>query len=360
MISEQFPRLRRDLLRALPFTMALACCSVSARAEVTISDRPTRAMECAKGVCIPKKPRANLNVGDLASMLAAGDVKVVSDSAASDIDFVAPLSWTSTSRLTLDSYRSIYVIQPVTVAGKGALTLSSAQGDNSGVISYIKKGHFTFWDLASKLTLNGATYSLVNSIAMLAHDVAKNPTGNFALANDYDASADGVYSQSPVIVEFDGFAEGLGNTVDHLTIRDKTANDKVGLFAATGGGRGAVSHFRLAHVHVSGGFGAYAGALVGQANGPLFSNSVLGTVSAGDYAYVGGLVGDNESGYLWYDIASVAVSGGHTARAGGLAGYSGAEIYLSSASGSVTVLDGNAGGLGGDVQIVSILMPLGR
>jgi hypothetical protein len=127
MIREFAARLR-DSLCALPLVAGLTCFVTTAQAEVTISDQPTRAIKCAKGVCKPKKAKANLNVTDLANMLAAGDVKLVSDSAAIDIRFTAPLSWTSTSRLTLDSYRSIIFEQPVSVAGTGAVTIATNDG----------------------------------------------------------------------------------------------------------------------------------------------------------------------------------------------------------------------------------------
>ena len=51
--------------------------------------------------------QAVLNVDDLANMLTGGDVTVESGSLAQDIEIDAALSWTSTHRLTLDSYHSI-------------------------------------------------------------------------------------------------------------------------------------------------------------------------------------------------------------------------------------------------------------
>src|SRR4051812_16633046 len=102
-----FDRAQRAFVFALCTTVAFAADLAPTQAAVVISSGATQNMSCSAGVCTPTAKKAVLNVGDLANLLAAGDVKVVSDSAAKDIQFSAPLSWTSTSRLTLDSYRSI-------------------------------------------------------------------------------------------------------------------------------------------------------------------------------------------------------------------------------------------------------------
>src|SRR4051812_13812961 len=146
---------------------------------------------------------------------------------------------------------------------------------------------------------SGTTYSLVNSISALKKAIAANSSGNYALANDYDASIDGTYGKSP-IAEFYGYAEGLGNTISHLTIKDGTAGDNVGLFALTGQ-QSRVDHFRLAMARVSGGSGTHLGALIGQADGSLLGDAVSGSVNAGDGGHVGGIVGEqDESGSTWF------------------------------------------------------------
>src|SRR5437764_12692391 len=96
--------MRRVLLAALFVSAGYAPATQSA---LVVSSDATQNMSCSAGVCTPTATRANLNVADLANMLSQGDVKVLSDSASQDIDFSAPLSWTSASRLILESYRSI-------------------------------------------------------------------------------------------------------------------------------------------------------------------------------------------------------------------------------------------------------------
>ncbi|HEX3651685.1 MAG TPA: hypothetical protein VHU18_02550 [Rhizomicrobium sp.] len=341
----------RALSRTLLASAAI-CCASAAQASVSISDKPTSNMSCAGGVCSPTAAKANLNVTDLANSLAAGDIKIVSDSAAKDIEFKAPLSWTSTSRLTLDSYRSIIFQQPITVTGTGAATVDSRQGDLDGTITYVKKGRITFWDLSSKLMIDGLNYKLVNSVSMLARAIAKKSSGNYALANNYDAAADGKYRKSP-IAEFHGFAEGLGNAISHLTIDDRTPGNNVGLFATTAQ-LSRVYNFRLVNAHVSAaGGGARAGALIGQTTGFLQGDSVSGSVKTGDDSYVGGLVGDQDDpGKISFCESSATISGGNSMHAGGIAGK-GYEIDNSAASGNVTIIDGEAGGLVGDLAYLS-------
>src|ERR1043166_5151628 len=117
----------RHWVSLMPVLATATLMGATAHAAVVISTAATQNMSCSAGVCTPTAPDAVLNVTDLSNMLAAGDVKVVSDSAALDIQFAAPLSWTSTSRLTLDSYRSILFQQPVSVAGTGALTITTTR-----------------------------------------------------------------------------------------------------------------------------------------------------------------------------------------------------------------------------------------
>src|SRR5579872_3865515 len=83
---------------------SIALAPMSATAAVFVSSNPTKHMSCSGGVCTPTAAYAVLNVSDLANMLASSSVTVQSGSSAMDIDLDAGLSWTSASRLTLDSY----------------------------------------------------------------------------------------------------------------------------------------------------------------------------------------------------------------------------------------------------------------
>ena len=53
-------------------------------------------------------------------------------------------------------------------------------------------------------------------VATLNAAMTAQPYGHFALSNNYDASADGTYSHSPITANFGGTFEGLGNGIGHL------------------------------------------------------------------------------------------------------------------------------------------------
>jgi hypothetical protein len=194
--------------------------AVSARADVTISAGATRNMACAGGVCSPTAKRAVLNVTDLENLLASGNVTVTttgsSNVQAHDIHIVAAVSWQSGSTLTLNANESIADDKSMAVEGTGSLAILTNDGGSGGVLSFGAKGHVTFADLSSVLTINGTPYVLVDDIASLAGDIAANPKGDFALANSYDAKADGIYTASPIATTFSGIFEGLGNTISNL------------------------------------------------------------------------------------------------------------------------------------------------
>ena len=124
-------------------------------------------MSCNAGVCTATAQKAVLNAGDLQAMLASGDVAVKTGSVAKDIEIDQPLTWASTSRLTLDAQRSITIRKPVTVNGQGAITLAFNQGESAGDLYFFDKGDVTFFDLASTLVINGTGYVLVGNLTTL-------------------------------------------------------------------------------------------------------------------------------------------------------------------------------------------------
>src|SRR3954469_15223085 len=91
--------LKRRALAGAAGILGLCSSSIAAHADVTISNKPTQNMSCEAGVCTATAPKAVLNVADLPSMLASGDVAVKTGSIAKDIDIDQPLTWSSTSRL---------------------------------------------------------------------------------------------------------------------------------------------------------------------------------------------------------------------------------------------------------------------
>lgn len=127
--------------------LAVACVPLAisgTRAAVEISSKPTQNMSCSAGVCTPTAKQAVLNVTDLANLLAGADTTVQSASVAQDIEIDAALSWTSTHRLTLDAYHSLAFNKPVTIAGTGALTITTNDGGRTATFASSAKAMSDF------------------------------------------------------------------------------------------------------------------------------------------------------------------------------------------------------------------------
>src|ERR1043165_6306869 len=105
--------------KSLLIGVALLALTSSAHADVSISNKPTQKMDCQAGICTATAQKAVLNVGELQTMLASGDVSVKTGSLAKDIAIGPRVRWSSTSRLTLDAQRSVTVKKQLTVAGTG-------------------------------------------------------------------------------------------------------------------------------------------------------------------------------------------------------------------------------------------------
>ena len=361
--------MRLQVMASLAVTVLLS--SAAAQADVEISSKPTANMSCNAGVCTATAQVAVLNVGDLQTMLASGDVTVKTGSIARDIDIDQPLTWSSTSRLTLDAQHSVTVRKAVTVTGAGALTVTTNDGRRTGKFSIKSLGSIQFWDLSSSLVIDGNSYVLVADIKTLAANIAGNPSGFFALAKPYDASLDGVYSSSPVPTVLTGTFDGLGNAISNLTIRSHTRYGYSGLFIQIGDygkSGGTVMHLRIvkARVH-GGGKTSIVGVLAAENAGTLFEDTVSGSV-AGQY-FIGGIAGINVGGgIIMYSSSTAAVSGltsEYGGNAGGIAGDNEGTIVNSRASGAITNAAndpfGSTGGLAGlNIGVIASSFATGR
>ncbi len=318
--------------------------ATAARADVTISSGATQNMSCSGGVCQPTAADAVLNVADLENLLASGNVKVSTTGSgvqAGNIDVTAKLGW-SKNALTLDSYQSLNVTAPVTIKGKSGLSILTNDGGSGGELAFSGKGHATFKDLSGRLSINGVKYTLVNSIASLAADIAYRASGNYALANDYDATADGIYSKSPITSYVKGAVEGLGNTISNLTI-DVPRVDRgptwVGLFE---GVSGQISDLRLHQIRgtvdlVVANAQVIFGTLTADNGGTISHCYADGSLIAPMQSEMGGLVGDN-NGVITRSGANVSLAMGKKFWAlGGLVAVNDGKIIMSYANGAVTV-----------------------
>jgi hypothetical protein len=364
---ELLDTVRRDAHFAALIVAALI--APAARAAVIVSSDATQNMTCSDAVCEPTASDAVLNASDLETLLASGSLTVTTTGdgvEAGDLVISAPVSWTASNALTLEAGHSLKIDKPVSVNGLSGRSL--AINSDGGSLSFGKKGNVTFANLASQLTIDGNPYTLVGDIKKLAADVASKPSGDFALANTYDARQHGKYGSAPIAGVFSGVFEGLGNTISNLTIDDKKQSDLyVGLFAQLMTQGDVVAQLRdigLVNVKIT----AVAGQHLGNAIGSLVSiNSggviegcyATGTVTGkggGGGNVIGGLAaanGTNDAALRGqisgsYSTVTVIVDSRGASDAGGLVAQNTGIISRSYATGSVTGGDDvTAGGFAG-------------
>lgn len=349
---------RRWMLAVLLGATSLLSSPVT-RADVSISSKPTQSMSCSAGVCIPTAHNAVLNVGDLTNMLAGGDVTVETGSGAANIVVKAAFSWASANRLTLDAIQSVEVDKPITVAGPGAMTITTNDGGSGGDLVFTGKGNIGFWDLTSNLVIDGNSYVLAKKLKDVAKAIRRNNAAFVALAGDYNAKRDGTYTASP-IVQLSGTLEGLGHVIANLSI-DSTIKKQpiVGLISRNAGTVRDVG-LSNADIEAHGSNRNIVGGLVAINNGTIIGAFVDGQIVGGGAKpftgvnYAGGLVGEN-AGVIVRSHADANVTatpaGNESYLVGGLVGYnypSEGQIHLSYATGDVSIPgDGPGVGLGG-------------
>ena len=145
----------------------------------------------------------------------------------------APVTWAKPTILTMYSH-SITFEAPVKISSKGGMNLQT-QGTTGNLLSGLPAGGQPYLSAYFRAfsEINNAPYVLEKDLKGLAKDIAKNPSGNFALANDYDAGIDGTYKRAPI-------RHGIGGQVQrsrpqclqHLTIVSKAKGAVIGLFAS--------------------------------------------------------------------------------------------------------------------------------
>jgi The GLUG motif len=317
----------------------------SATAAVTISADPTSNMMCSSGVCTPTNTDAILNVGDLEALLAAGNVSVTTTGSgleANDIDVIAPFSWATSGALALSAHQSIIFNSSVSVQGTGGVSI--AVGNHANVPLYFLRGaSLSFEDLSDVLSINGTRYKLESTITKLARAIAAHPRSAFALAKDYSARHDRIYSASPIAIPFEGKFTGLGHVITELSLVDE-ADFSVGVFS-TVLSKGMISNIGITKLVIAGRqtIGGLVGTNEGTISNSYASGSVRGSDPSSDTSVVGGLAGYN-AGTITNCQANVRVADGFVA--GGLVGENAGSVDRSFASGT-TLGSGIIGGLVG-------------
>jgi hypothetical protein len=335
---------------------------------VTITNRQTQNMTLANGVYSATADNAMLKVNDLVTALQAGPIKVTTGNGSGgnekgDLHVDVGFSWASGFGLTLDAYHSIFVDAPVVDAGTAGLTLKNNDGGTGGVLLFGPKGSISFMGTGNALSIDGAAYTLVNSVSFLASVVdGHKGDGNYALANNYDASQDGAYKLSPVAIPIRGNFNGLGNTISNLTIHSKLQRfgKGIGLFR---GVYGTVASLRMANADVEVGSSTATGIVTAVVEGTIFNTSVAGKIverpqgnGSNITMYLGGLAGLSTGTILdSQSSADLSVSAGGEqfgAYAGGLVGIISngelqpATVESSFATGAITVA-------GSTIQVVA-------
>ena len=335
-------RVRRTLLRTAALTAAVMVATEAADAAFVISLAPTVNVTCASGVCAASAPNAVLNAATLQQMLGAASTKVSTGAEAADIIVEAPLSWPGPQSLTLDASRSVIVHRPIAVAGLGGLTIVTSDGGSSGAFSFGPAGNVTFAQSASALSIDGARYELVETMAAMAALIGANLAGNYALARPLNAAS--VATWTPIGTDgagnivnggagFSGNFDGLGNAISNLVVDRPTVN-YVGPFGYCSG--------EIRNVGVVGGVvngNDFVGGLVGFNRGRVSGAGVTGDAYrlAGILGFnnVGGIVGQNDgaitASFAATTVADIAGGG----DVGGLVGYNSGQIANAYATGTV-------------------------
>ena len=233
-----------------------------------------------------------IKVADLEDALSKGNVEVSTGSdgyQAGDITVSDPVSW-SANTLTLVAHHSIMIDATLSASGGAGLTLTTNHGGGSGGDLYFGGGSVNFASSNESLIINGHGYTLVSTIPQLANDIAvQSDSGYYALSSNYDA-APVSYVSAPIGTTFYGTFEGLGHTIANLTI-SATSEDDVGLF---GNSSGTIRDIGMIGESITG--HQYVGGLVGINAGTISHAYATGSVT-GVNDDVGGLAGTQWRGY---------------------------------------------------------------
>ena len=347
--------LRNAILNGTVLVTAWIAPLSTASADVIISPHPTKNMSCAVGVCTPTAKSAVLNVTDLTNMLQTGNLTVATSAKAPDIIVSAPFSWVSANSLTLQGTHSVEVLKPLSDSGDGAIIIVA----RTGTLSFGPNGHIGFLGLNNPLTINGKSFQLVNSLQMLADAVHNNPSGNYALSQTYDAKPDGTYAHSPIATPFDGTFEGLGNTIQHLTVTSSNQDGGSGLFHQTTT-NAWIGDLRIEAEIVSG--ISISGGLVDDNAGTVWQVAIprilLTVTGVGGYCIGGAIAGVNEGSIAYSHVDSGVVSDDSKTCLPGvlgmLAGVNGGAVVHDYAIADVQdgTTNGEAGGLIGENNAV--------
>ena len=296
----------------------------------------------------------------LSSNLGLTDVTIHSvgshGGARGDIDVNDAVSW-SAHTLTLSAYNDIHLNALLSGTTADA-HLALEYGQSALALGNTAQVHYT---VAPSLTagstvstrlgydVSATVYQVITALDALQGIGADSVklSGNYALGANIDATATAEWNggagfvpigdNGDIIASFSGSFNGLGHTIDRLTINQ--AADNVGLFGFTAAGS-TISHVGLTDTAITGNYNV--GGLVGSSRSAICNSYATGSISGTQY--VGGLVGFN-AGAIANSHATGSVSG-TAVSIGGLVGNNAGTVSNSYATGSV-IGTFNVGGLVG-------------
>jgi filamentous hemagglutinin family protein len=313
----------------------------------------------------------------LSTALAANNVTLKSNQGTTagngDIFINDTVTWSSSSKLTLDAYRNININNVITVAGAGGVNLivgdqaqngtgDATKGDYGfGLTGNGFAGRLDYTGTGGSLFINGEMYTLLYNLTDFEGIDYSKTNGiegkKYALARNIDTL--GKLYDNAIVYTFSGILSGLGHNISNINI--ESINQNAVSYTGVIGVLNYSSIVRDFGVSLGRVSGFYAGGLAGlTANSAKILNSyanvnVNGNVPIGWYAgpgYTGGLVGDNYGLILnSFSSGSITYSDQGTwlqAMFGGLAGINHGTISGAFASGPVSAFAvTNAGGLVG-------------
>ncbi len=311
----------------------------------------------------------------LSGFLASTNVTIESSSGGTvgqgDIHVNDAVSW-SANELTLTAARDINLNAVMTASGTSSLTLNTGTsngndvGDGDGAVKvgfatgeaqgFAGRVDFVGRAGTGFLTINGNAYTVINGLGQAGSSTATdlqgmqgNLSGFYALGSNIDASATAAWNGgqgfTPVgdaATAFTGQFDGLGHTIDHLTLNNPASNN-LGLIGKAVGAE--IRNVGLTNAQVSG--NDQVGALLGEAVVGRLHNSYATGGQVSGQNQVGGLVGANNTVRVNHNHAANTVSGNH--MVGGLIGWTNGGMNSSHnyALGDVTGTGVNVGGLVG-------------
>lgn len=300
---------------------------------------------------------SSIGANTLQTSLASNNVTLEtagSGSEAGDINVNADVTW-GANTLTLNAHNDININAVLTAEGSAGLALNygGTDGDSSatpvdGSSLNMKLtdagfvGRVDITGTGNSVSINGANYTIITGLGTetssgdgTLQGMMGDLAGHYVLGDDItigsaDDSWNGGKGFDPV-GEFSGTFDGLGHTINGLTINRPETN-KQGLFSVISS-NGTVRNVGLVGGSITG--KNFVGGLAGKNNGLIHHVRTTGTVNGA--GTVGGVVGKNlGEGKIQHAYATGEIRSTDGNNIGGLVGSNYGTVVQSHATGTIT------------------------